>query len=98
MAENVGRFAQVICNSKQTTELIQIIYEKLKLARDVLTRTGYTLALGCVHKYVGGLETSYHLNTSVSILTALAQDITSPIVQVIFKFVLFCEHFDYLKK
>lgn len=38
--------------------------------------------LGCLHRYVGGMGSSQHLNTSVSILLALAQDTTSPVVQV----------------
>ena len=55
---------------------------RLKSARDVVTRTGHSLALGCLHRYVGGMGSGHHLSTSVSILLALAQDSTSPIVQV----------------
>lgn len=54
---------------------------RLKSARDVVSRTGHSLALGCVHRYVGGMGSGQHLNTSVSILLALAQDSTSPVVQ-----------------
>ena len=54
-----------------------------QVARDVVNRTGHSLALGCLHRYVGGLGSGQHLNTSVSILLALAQDNTSPDVQVI---------------
>ena len=50
--------------------------------RDVVSRTGHSLALGCLHRYVGGLGSSQHLHTSVSILLALAQDVASPQVQV----------------
>lgn len=80
--EASGRMAQVIGDSKFTAELAQTSFDKLKSARDVVTRTGHSLALGCLHKNVGGMGSSQHLNTSVSILLALAQDGSSPIVQV----------------
>ena len=35
-----------------------------------------------MHRYVGGMGSSQHLHTSVSILLALAQDTASPEVQV----------------
>lgn len=81
-AEALGRIAQVVSDSKFTAELAQSSFDKLKSARDVVTRTGHSLALGCLHKYVGGMGSSQHLNTSVSILLALAQDGSSPVVQV----------------
>lgn len=56
---------------------------RLKSARDAASRTGHSLALGCLHRYVGGMGTGQHLNTSVSILLALAQDTNAPIVQVL---------------
>lgn len=80
--EASGKMAQVVGDSKFTAELAQTSFDKLKSARDVVTRTGHSLALGCLHKNVGGMGSSQHLNTSVSILLALAQDGTSPVVQV----------------
>lgn len=80
--EALGRMAQVISDPKFTAELAQASFDRLKSARDVASRTGHSLALGCLHKYVGGMGSSQHLNTSVSILLALMQDQTSPIVQV----------------
>lgn len=74
--------AQVISDPKFTAELAQTSFDRLKSARDVVSRTGHSLALGCLHKYVGGMGSSQHLNTSVSILLALAQDNSSPVVQV----------------
>lgn len=79
--EASGRIAQVVSDSKFTAELAQMSFDKLKSARDVITRTGHSLALGCLHKYVGGMGSSQHLNTSVSILLALAGDGSSPVVQ-----------------
>ncbi|CAH1153655.1 unnamed protein product [Phaedon cochleariae] len=81
--EAVGRMAQVVSDPKFTAELAQTSFDRLKSARDVASRTGHSLALGCLHKYVGGMGSSQHLTTSVSILLALAQDQTSPIVQVL---------------
>lgn len=80
--EALGRIAQVVSDSRFTAELAQTSFDKLKSARDVVTRTGHSLALGCLHRYVGGMGSSQHLNTSVSILLALAQDGSSPVVQV----------------
>ncbi|XP_057651452.1 HEAT repeat-containing protein 5B [Diorhabda carinulata] len=81
-ADAVGRMAQVVYDPKFTAELAQTSFDRLKSARDVASRTGHSLALGCLHKYIGGMGSSQNLNTSVSILLALAQDQTSPIVQV----------------
>ncbi|QQP56837.1 Uncharacterized protein FKW44_001638, partial [Caligus rogercresseyi] len=73
-AEALGRMAQVISDSKFVAEMAQNSFDCLKSARDVVSRTGHSLALGCLHHY--------HLHTSVSILLALAQDSASPQVQV----------------
>ncbi|XP_067013409.1 HEAT repeat-containing protein 5B [Anabrus simplex] len=80
--ESLGRMAQVVGDSRFTAELAQMSFDRLKSARDVASRTGHSLALGCLHRYVGSMGSSQHLNTSVSILLALAQDATSPVVQV----------------
>ncbi|KAK7506949.1 hypothetical protein BaRGS_00001800 [Batillaria attramentaria] len=80
--EALGRLAQVVGDSKFIAEMAQHSFDKLKSARDVVSRTGHSLALGCLHRYVGGLGSGQHLNTSVSILLALAQDFNSPVVQI----------------
>uniref|UniRef100_T1IQK7 HEAT repeat-containing protein 5A n=1 Tax=Strigamia maritima TaxID=126957 RepID=T1IQK7_STRMM len=80
--EALGRMAQVVGDSRFVAEMAQNSFDKLKSARDVISRTGHSLALGCVHRYVGGMGSGQYLNTSVSILLALAQDTTSPTVQV----------------
>ncbi|XP_013379521.1 HEAT repeat-containing protein 5B-like isoform X2 [Lingula anatina] len=80
--EALGRMAQVVEDSRFIAEMAQFSFDKLKSARDVVTRTGHSLALGCLHRYVGGMGSGQHLNMSVSILLALAQDTTSPVVQV----------------
>lgn len=55
---------------------------RLKTARDVISRTGHSLALGSLHRYVGGMASGQHLRMSVGILLALSQDSNSPEVQV----------------
>lgn len=81
-AQGLGRCCQIVSDSKFVAEIAQICFDKLKSARDALSRTGHSLALGCLHRYVGSLGSSQHLNTSISILLALSQDTTSPLVQV----------------
>lgn len=74
----------IVKNSSNILNLLKGIFIcRLKSARDAASRTGHSLALGCLHRYVGGMGTGQHLNTSVSILLALAQDINAPIVQVL---------------
>lgn len=80
--EALGRLAQVVGDSKFIAETAQHSFDKLKSARDVVSRTGHSLALGCLHRYVGGMGSGQHLNTSVSILLALTQDFNSPVVQI----------------
>jgi len=59
-----------------------MVSHRLKTARDVVSRTSHSLALGCLHRYVGGMGSGQHLRTSVAILLALARDHNSPEVQV----------------
>ncbi|XP_035216852.1 HEAT repeat-containing protein 5B-like isoform X2 [Stegodyphus dumicola] len=80
--EALGRMAQVVGDGRFVAEMAQHMFDRLKTARDAASRTGHSLALGCLHRYVGGMGTGQHLNTSVSILLALAQDTNAPIVQL----------------
>uniref|UniRef100_A0A915Q4W5 HEAT repeat-containing protein 5B n=1 Tax=Setaria digitata TaxID=48799 RepID=A0A915Q4W5_9BILA len=80
-AEVLGRLAQAVGDAQFVASMAQYSFDKLKSCRDANNRTGYALALGSLHRYVGSLGSGQHLNTSVSILLALAQDATSPLVQ-----------------
>ncbi|XP_059037827.1 HEAT repeat-containing protein 5A isoform X6 [Mustela lutreola] len=80
-AEAWARLAQVVDDGAFTAALAQVSFDKLKSARDVVTRTGYSLALGSLHRYLGGISSSQHLNSCVGILFTLSQDSTSPDVQ-----------------
>ena len=78
----MGRIAQAVGSPVLTSNITQKIFDQLKAARDALSRTGYSVALGCIHRYVGGMASGHHLNSSVSILLALAKDNSSSLVQV----------------
>ena len=98
-SESLGRLAQVTqvggsSNSLQggaqfVADSAQKSFDALRSARDAVSRTGHSLALGCLHRSTGlGLgqmgtgRPSAHLHTAVSILLALARDVASPPVQV----------------
>ncbi|XP_050831243.1 HEAT repeat-containing protein 5A isoform X5 [Serinus canaria] len=80
-AECLARLAQVVSDSAFTAGLAQVSFDKLKSARDVVSRTGHSLALGCLYRYLGGISSTQHLNACIGILYTLSQDSTSPDVQ-----------------
>lgn len=80
--QNFIRLLHCVTNLLNDMISLYLNIDRLKSARDVVSRTGHSLALGCLHRYVGGIGSGQHLKTSVSILLALAQDGTSPEVQV----------------
>ncbi|XP_053140311.1 HEAT repeat-containing protein 5A isoform X2 [Hemicordylus capensis] len=80
-AESLARLAQVVADGTFTAGLAQISFDKLKSARDVISRTGHSLALGSLYRYQGGISSTQHLNACVGILYTLSQDSTSPEVQ-----------------
>ncbi|XP_062973856.1 HEAT repeat-containing protein 5A isoform X2 [Elgaria multicarinata webbii] len=80
-AESLARLAQVVADSTFTAVLAQISFDKLRSARDVISRTGHSLALGSLYRYLGGIGSTQHLNACVGILYTLSQDSTSPEVQ-----------------
>ncbi|VEL14411.1 unnamed protein product, partial [Protopolystoma xenopodis] len=80
--ECLGRLAQVVGETRFLAELAQQSLERLRTLRDSLTRAGHCLALGCLHRYVGGLASGQHLSTSVGVLLSIAQDTSAPAVQV----------------
>ncbi|XP_066486738.1 HEAT repeat-containing protein 5A isoform X2 [Tiliqua scincoides] len=80
-AESLARLAQVVADNTFTAALAQISFDKLKSARDVVSRTGHSLALGSLYKYLGGIGSTQHLNACVGIFYTLSQDSTSPEVQ-----------------
>uniref|UniRef100_A0A670XX79 HEAT repeat-containing protein 5A n=1 Tax=Pseudonaja textilis TaxID=8673 RepID=A0A670XX79_PSETE len=81
-AEALARLAQVVADNTFTAGLAQISFDKLKSARDAISRIGHSLALGSLYKYTGGISSGHHLTACVGILSTLSQDNTSPEVQM----------------
>ncbi|KAM4662617.1 HEAT repeat-containing protein 5A [Discoglossus pictus] len=79
--ESLARLVHVVAEPPFTAGLAQASFDKLKTARDVVARTGQSLALGSLHRYLGGISSSQHLGSCVGILYSLSQDTTSPDVQ-----------------
>ncbi|KRY35494.1 HEAT repeat-containing protein 5B [Trichinella spiralis] len=75
-------YDKYVVQLSSVTLFICLFCNRLKLCRDANTRTGHSLALGCLHRYVGGLASGHQLDVSVSVLLALAQDTSSQLVQV----------------
>ncbi|OON22437.1 HEAT repeat protein, partial [Opisthorchis viverrini] len=80
--ECLGRLAQIVAEPSFLAELAQQVFDRLRSVRIPLSRAGHCLAVGCLHRYVGGLASGQHLSTSVGVLLAIAQDSSVPEVQV----------------
>ena len=80
--EALGRMSQVGGDASFVTSMVQTSFDTLKSTQDPIARTGHALVLGCLHRYVGGMGSGHHLQSSVSILQTVAKDTTSPLVQV----------------
>ena len=80
--EALGRMSQVGGDTNFVAQIAQTSFETLKSTRDPVTRTGHSLVLGCLHRYVGGMGSGQHLQTSVSLLQQLSEEVTSPTMQV----------------
>lgn len=79
----MGRMSQVGGDTSFVARIAQTSFDQLKrTSREPVTRTGHSLVLGCLHRYVGGMGSGQHLQMSVSVLHSLAQDTTSTIIQV----------------
>uniref|UniRef100_A0AC34FWX2 HEAT repeat-containing protein 5B n=1 Tax=Panagrolaimus sp. ES5 TaxID=591445 RepID=A0AC34FWX2_9BILA len=79
--ETLGHLAQAVSEPQFVAGNAQLCFDKLRTIRDEKSRTGFALSLGVLHRHVGSLGSGQHLNTSVSIILALAQDSSSPTVQ-----------------
>ncbi|CAI4225162.1 unnamed protein product [Auanema sp. JU1783] len=80
-AEALGRLAQAAGDPQYVASIAQYCFDRLKTLRDSISRSGFTLALGCLHRHVGSLGSGQHLNTGVSVVLALSQDFSQPLVQ-----------------
>lgn len=73
-SETVGRLAQVMNTASFTNPLIQELIDKIVNLRDPETRSGCSLALGCIQSHIGGMAGGSQLKTIVGILHSLASD------------------------
>lgn len=80
--EALGRMSQVGGEANLVAQIAQTSFDTLKTTKEAVSRMGHSLVLGCLHRYVGGMGSGQHLQTSVSILHSLTQDTSSPTVQV----------------
>ncbi|XP_065144355.2 HEAT repeat-containing protein 5A isoform X1 [Paramisgurnus dabryanus] len=81
-AEGLARLVQVLNDPNFTVSLTLMSFDKLKTARDAITRTGHALGLCAVYRYLGGINSSQYLSACVGVLFTLSQDSTSPEVQM----------------
>jgi hypothetical protein len=79
--EALGRMGQV-AGGQFVSTMVQLSVDRIQKDGNIGPRTGFSLALGCIHRYVGGMGgTAHHLETSVGVLDALAK-LTTPVVRV----------------
>lgn len=74
--------SQVGGDASFVASMVQTSFDTLKSTQDPIARTGHALVLGCLHRYVGGMGSGHHLQSSVSVLQTVAKDTASPLVQV----------------
>ncbi|KAI4791086.1 hypothetical protein KUCAC02_034219, partial [Chaenocephalus aceratus] len=80
-AEGLARLVQVVGDPGFTVSVSLLCFDRLKTSRDAASRSGYSLALGALHRYTGGISSAQHLSTCLGVLFTLSQDSTSPEVQ-----------------
>lgn len=74
--EALGRMGQVV-GGQFVSDMVTHAVERIQKDGNIGPRTGFSLALGCIHRYVGGMGgTAHHLETSVGVLEALVKQPT----------------------
>ncbi|KAF2826541.1 ARM repeat-containing protein [Ophiobolus disseminans] len=71
--EALGR----LCNSSGnalTTNEVSYLVDQIVTNRDPNARSGYAVALGCIHSQLGGMAAGYHLKNILGILMSLSND------------------------
>jgi HEAT repeat-containing protein 5 len=77
----LSRLLQIVNDECFYADIVQFCLDRLKDVRDLPSRAGYCLALGCLHRYVKFSNTNQHLNTIVPVLVTIAQDSSSSMMQ-----------------
>lgn len=71
--EALGR----LCNSSGngfTTNEVNYLVDQIVANREPNARSGYAVALGCIHSQLGGMAAGYHLKNILGILMSLSSD------------------------
>lgn len=80
--ETLARLVQIINDERFRADIAQYCLDRLKEVRDLPSRVGYSLALGCLYRYVDMSSAGQCLHLSVPILLAFAQDASASVVQI----------------
>jgi len=81
-AEALGRLIKLVDDVHFVADITQFCFDHLKESRDIQSRTGYSLALGCLYRYMSNMNKGQYLDLFVPILLTLIQDQSVTIVQV----------------
>ncbi|KAF2734882.1 HEAT repeat protein-like protein [Polyplosphaeria fusca] len=71
--EALGRLCSSSGNSFTATE-VNYLVDQIVANREPNARSGYAVALGCIHSQLGGMAAGYHLKNILSILMSLSND------------------------
>lgn len=80
-AEGLAQLVQTNNDAAFTVSTSVLCFDRLKTARNAASRSGFSLALGALYRYQGGISSPQHLCSCVGVLFTLSQDTTSPEVQ-----------------
>ena len=69
----MGRLCNSSGNSLTTTEVTYLV-EQIVANREPNARSGYAVALGCIHSQLGGMAAGFHLKNILGILMSLGND------------------------
>lgn len=75
--EALGRLSQVVGDVRFVGQIVQMSVESLKPSSassgSKEVPTGHILTLGCLHRYVGGMNSGPHLSLSVTTLQEIVR-------------------------
>lgn len=71
--EALGRLCSSSGNSLTTSE-VNYLVDQIVANREPNARSGYAVALGCIHSQLGGMAAGYHLKNILGILMSLSND------------------------
>jgi len=72
-AEALGRLCNSSGNILTSTE-VNYLVDQIVANREPNARSGYAVALGCIHSQLGGMAAGYHLKNILGILMSLGND------------------------